>query len=98
MNNAHSARLGDVRERDRHALHDLLDRLGRDEGSLLVVEVVWFQERHRVLGRLAGGREATVPFVPAIIRCGPGARPIRAGMRLRLLRDSAGVSLEHCIP
>ena len=92
------AELDPLDPQDQRPLHGLLDLLRRDEGSLLVVEVVWFQGRHRVIGRLANGREGAVPFMPAVIRCGPGARPIRAGMRLRLWRNQAGAFLQHCIP
>ena len=88
----------DVDPHDLHTLHGLLDLLHRDVAVLLVVEVVWFKEWHRVIGRLAGASETVVPFAPVIIRCGPGARTLRSGMRLRLSRDHDGVSLEGCIP
>lgn len=88
----------DGADHDLHTLRQLLDLLHRDEASLLVVDVVWVRDRLRVIGRLANGSAAAVPFAPVSIRCGPGPRPIRAGMRLRLWRDGAGAHLQHCIP
>jgi hypothetical protein len=87
-----------VRPQDLQTLHRLLNRLRQDEGHLTVANVVWLRRRHRVVGQLAQADGRPAPFEPAVVRCGPGARPIQVGMRLRLWRDEVGVYLQHCIP
>jgi hypothetical protein len=89
---------GDVAARDVQRLHRLLDRLRRDDGALAVADVIWYDDRLRVFGHLVAHAGVPAPFAVAAIRCGSGARPIHAGMKLRLWRDKAGAHLEHCIP